>query len=281
VPALVQRPLRPSTPLPAGSSGHPRAPTIVDVGIRIPQSLLRLSPDPGIRARVGAVALVIVAVGGSYYNARHPSREDVARHITRDALLGRQPDLSDAEIRVLNERPDVPARQWVTEQLPSNTRVHHLDRPGELRLRVGYSDGYMDVYDVRHLVTDHDADPIDVVAKTDSVAAGGPGAAMIATCCEGNDARVTLALLRAAPARATGDWPEVTELDLDLATGRLAFSSTGGISDVVNAPAGRYRMRVSGRGAAEFEYDRERFLLELWPREKDRPMAVLRTAPQR
>jgi hypothetical protein len=249
---------------------------------RVPGPLLRLYDRHDVAFKVGALILgIVVVIALSHDSVAHPTRESAAQRLAADALAGRQPHLSDAEIRALNQPQDVPARQWVTEQTSASTPVHHLDGPGELELRVGYSDGAFYVSDVRHLVTDHDVDPIDVSSETHAVVAGGPGEAMVFACCEGNDARVTLAVLRAAPARVPRGWAEVTDLDLDVATGHLAFAATGGVSQVVTVPAGRYRMRVTGVGAVEFEQDRERFRIELWPRHANTPTAVLRTARER
>jgi hypothetical protein len=73
-------------------------------------------------------------------------------------------------------------------------------------------------------------------------------------------------------------WREVTDIDLDLPTGRLAFTSTSGTTDVVAMPINRYRLGVSGRSAHELEQGRERFRIDLWPRRADRPMHVLNRA---
>ena len=74
----------------------------------------------------------------------------------------------------------------------------------------------------------HDVDPIDVAAETHSVVAGGPGQAMVSTCCEGNNAPVTLALRASAPARLPAGWVEATDLDLDRAATASASASSSG-----------------------------------------------------
>jgi hypothetical protein len=224
------------------------------------------------------VALVVVAMVPVVLELRsRPTAESAARHFTAEALAGIRPKLSDAEIRALEEGQHVPERAWVTEERSKGTAVRRLDAPGEVTFDVGYSDGYIDVSDVRHLVTAEDEDPIAVASRTHAVVVGGPGEAMISACCEHNLAPVTLALLRRAP-RGIPAWPEVSEVDLDLGTGQVAFTSTGGMAALVSVPRGRYRMRVSGRGAVE--YERERFRVELWPRTQSSGLEVRRVAPK-
>ena len=41
---------------------------------------------------------------------------------------------------------------------------------------------------------------------------------------------------------------------------KLAFTTTGGTGAVVALPSGRYRVRISGRGAFEGQQERERII---------------------
>jgi hypothetical protein len=237
---------------------------------------------PAMRSKlkvIGVICALVALLVFFKFSTDHPTRSSVIAHINRDAQAHRLPHLSDAELRVLAEEARRHHQQaikphWDTEQTKGAAR-HALGDDGQLRLLVGYDDGYFYVSDVHHRVTPQDGDPLQEMVDAHSVAAGGPGRVIVGTCCEGNETPVELVLRGSAPKRIQPDWNEVTDIDLDLPTGRLAFTSTGGTSDVVTMRVGRYRMRISGRGAHEFQQDRERFRIDVWPRAVDQSMRVL------
>ncbi|WP_445149414.1 hypothetical protein [Baekduia sp. Peel2402] len=253
--------------------------------LSIPPRLLAWYRRHTVDALLGATAIaVVLALGAGYVINHHPTRASAAAHVAqqvRDAhgevdQLERI-RLSEAEYEALREKPHF-TPHWNHVETDAGTERRTLKRGDEIALRVSYSDGYFMLSDVWYRVTDHDVDPIDQISDTGAVVAGGPGEAMVAGCCEGGDAPVTLALRDRDPKAPSAAWSESSEVDLDLQTGDLAFTQTGGTDAIVSVPSGKYRLRVSGRNAHEFEQDDERFLIELWPRTRDARLAVLRRA---
>jgi hypothetical protein len=188
----------------------------------------------------GVVVLIVVALGVGLRTQRHPTERSILEHVNQSVAMGQQ---------------------------------RHL--------RVGYDDGWIGLSDVRHWGSEDDVQAaIEALDTRRAVVAGGPGEAIVGGCCEGSDARVTVALRRdAPPLRDASTWPESSEVDLDLGTGALVFSSTGGTSAVVNLPEGRYRLRVSSAGAQELQQEKDAYLVELWPRTANTPLRVLRPTP--
>ena len=232
------------------------------------------------RLKVIGVLCAIAAFAAFFkYSTDHPTSQSIQAHVLRDAASHRVAKLNDAEARTLR---DLGRRRRLLEGKPHwetlrtegaarRTLVHH----GRIGLRMGYDDGYFFLSDVHHWVSGRDGDPIKALFAQHTVAAGGPGLVMIGACCEGNEAPVALSFLRRAPERVGKGWSETTDADLDLPTGRLAFTTTGGTGAVVAMPSGRYRVRVSGMGAFEGQQERERFRIDLWPRTANAPIRVI------
>jgi hypothetical protein len=228
----------------------------------------------------GVVALIVVALGVGVLMQRHPSERSILEHVDQSVAMGQAPHLSDAEVKVLADAAREQNREqgWTNEDVTAASMVVDLPAPGERRLRVGYDDGWIGLSDVRHWGSQDDVQAaIEALDTRRTVIAGGPGEAIVGGCCEGSDARVTVALRRGAPPLGSATtWPESSEVDLDLGSGALVFSSTGGTSAVVNLPEGRYRLRVSGAGAWEGQQEKDAYLVELWPRTANAPLRVLR-----
>jgi hypothetical protein len=81
-----------------------------------------------------------------------------------------------------------------------------------------------------------------------------------------------LEIWSAEPPDDRGDWDHEVEADFDVPDGRINFMPSGGSGSAVSAdiPAGRYRVRISGRGFTELgragaEGD-DSYRLRLWPR---------------
>jgi len=253
----------------------------VGVRPRLPRRLRLFYRRHHFPVQVGALfAAVAIVVAFSHDTVEHPTRESAIAHLASSYESGRTPQLSKAEIAVLKARQPVPADRWVTEQTYDGTQVHRLPAPGAVSVVVGYSDAFFTVSDMRHLLGDEDA--VTVAYRHRSIAAGRASQVTVLACCEGNDAPVRLVLRAAAPARVDSEWAEVSDLDLDLPDGRLAFGTEGGVGEIVDVPPGRYRMRVAGTGAmGDAEDRRERFRIELWPRRANAPLAVRRAAGRR
>lgn len=247
--------------------------------MRPPSRLSRLSHRQRFDlAAGGVVLLIVVALGGGLLLQRHPTVRSIQEHVNAEYRAGQAPHLSDAEIAALAQaqRETKVTSHWERMDV-GDAPVTRLEAPGERALRVGYTDGFIDLSDARYRVTPDDVDPIDQASERRAVVAGGPGGAMIGGCCESSEARVTVALRRSAPPTAPASrWPAASEIDLDLSTGALVFSSTDGPEAVVDVPSGRYRVRVSSAGAIENEQDKDAYLVELWPRTRDTPLRVLR-----
>jgi len=231
---------------------------------------------------VQVVAVLAVMLPVWHYAARHPSRDQVLDHMAQVSFVGGGvPHLSEAEIRVMRGAEPLlpPGQQEVTEDTYRGTRHVTLPRPGALRAVASYADGFFTLSDQRHPGAEEAG--VGEAQQRRSVAGGPPGQVSVLACCEGNDAPVTLVLRTTAPPRPPSPrpWAQVTDLDLDLPHGRLALSNEGVAGEIVDLPAGRYRMRVAGTGAAGDSAVRdERFRVELWPRRGDTPMDVVRPA---
>lgn len=234
----------------------------------------------------GVVLLIVVALAGGYLAQRRPPTVDsVAAHVNASVRAGQVPKLSDAEIAALADQQRKTAAKikprWEDVEVPAGTPVARLDRPGARTLRVGFEDGWLGLSDRRYWVTGHEQDPLDVMEWKRTVVGGGPGEVIVGGCCEDSDARVTVVLRRTAPPLpAQAAWPLASDLDLDLATGTIVLSATGGAEQVVQVPRGRYRLRVVSAGAHENEQERDRYRLELWPRDHDAPLRVWRPVPE-
>ena len=106
-----------------------------------------------------------------------------------------------------------------------------------------------------------------------SVAASQDGRTVfVKGCCPAGEPLVRLELREAEPPRVdVADWRGVSDVDLALPSGTLAFapSSTADALAFVQVPKGRYRARVSTTvSATEF------FEVVLWPSDQARPMKV-------
>jgi hypothetical protein len=251
-------------------------PTLIGVQSRVFSVLLRFYYRH--RFPVQTVALLAALLAIAHVTTRHPSQEQVLRHMADVYAVGETPHLSKAEIEALRKAADQPVseREWVTEDTYPETRFAQLRAPGEVAAVADYADGFFTLSERRHLLTDEDA--LGEAQHRHSVAGGTAAEITVLACCEGNDAPVALVLRTAAPTRVAPGWTEVTDLDLDLPDGHLTLSNEGSTSQIVEVPRGRYRVRVAGMGAVEMEHARERFRIELWPRRADTPMAVRRTA---
>jgi hypothetical protein len=254
-------------------------PTLTGVRPRVPTPLLRFYHRH--RFPVQAVALLAALLTIAHFTTRHPSQEQVLRHMADVYAVGGTPHLSKAEIETMRKAADqpVPEREWGTEETYPETRFARLRAPGEVAAVASYSDGFFTLSERRHLLADEDG--IEDAQHRHSVAGGTAAEIAVLACCEGNDAPVALVLRTAPPTRVAPGWTEVTDLDLDLPDGHLALSNEGSAGQIVEVPHGRYRVRVAGMGAVEMEHDRERFRIELWPRRDDAPMTVLRTSQRR
>jgi hypothetical protein len=253
---------------------------------RLHERFLRLPYRRRFDLTVGGVVVVIVAaLAVGILRARHPTVASVAAHVNAAARAGQLPKLSDAEIQALADAQAQTSRKrgWMSEDVSAAPTTVTLRAPGERNLRVGYSDGWIGLSDVHHWGSADDVqDAISALDERRSVVAGGPGEAIVGGCCEGSEARVTVALRREAPtagAGSTSRWPWVGEVDLDLTTGTLVFTSTGGTAAVVHVPEGRYRLRLSSAGAVEGEQDKDAYRVELWPRTANTALRVLRPTP--
>jgi ribosomal protein S13 len=76
----------------------------------------------------------------------------------------------------------------------------------------------------------------------------------------------------AEPPDDRGDWDHEVDADFDVPDGRISFMPSGGSGSAAEAeiPAGRYRVRISGRGFTELgragAEGGDSFRLRLWPR---------------
>ncbi|MWA04599.1 hypothetical protein F8568_030325 [Actinomadura sp. LD22] len=86
------------------------------------------------------------------------------------------------------------------------------------------------------------------------------------------------------PPADTSEWDNEVDLDFDAPTGGITFEPSGGTEHISGAslPAGRYRMRVSGRGFGDPSTNTpaaDHYRLRLWPRLQDSPAALRRSWP--
>jgi hypothetical protein len=80
------------------------------------------------------------------------------------------------------------------------------------------------------------------------------------------------------------DWDHEVDVDFDAPDGQIGFQASGGGSYIEAViPAGRYRVRVSGRGFTEIGYagaeGEDSYRLRLWPRGQDSPPELRKRWP--
>ncbi|XVQ06579.1 hypothetical protein ACQP1W_28450 [Spirillospora sp. CA-255316] len=86
------------------------------------------------------------------------------------------------------------------------------------------------------------------------------------------------------PPSDTAGWDHEVDIDFDAPTGGIVFEPSGGSTRIKGArlPAGRYRMRVSGRGFGDPSTNSPKadsYRLQLWSRFQDSPPALRRRWP--
>lgn len=88
------------------------------------------------------------------------------------------------------------------------------------------------------------------------------------------------------PPADTSEWDNEVDIDFDAPTGGITFEPSGGSAHISGAslPAGRYRMRASGRRFGDPLTNTsavDSYRLRLWPRPLDPPAALRRSWPHR
>lgn len=84
------------------------------------------------------------------------------------------------------------------------------------------------------------------------------------------------------PTADTADWDHEVDIDFDAPAGGIVFEPSGGSGRSASAslPAGRYRMRVSGRGFRKGQLQvNDAYRLQLWPRLQDTPASLRKCWP--
>lgn len=242
---------------------------------RIPEQLSRWYDQQETPTKIAAIAGVLLMLVGVQHETakRHRitrAEEAQLREQAEEVLMATRMQ-ARAEADRLKAHP---RKRWVSDPVAPRTPVTRpAGNTGRATFRVRSSFGFFYVNDARHRASTADPNPVDLIHGRHSVAAGSRGQVLVSASA---DAQVLVALEDRAPAALPAGMREVSDMDLDLDTGRLVFTGDDGADRVVVLRSGSYRMRVAAAGAPEGNGKLERFRIELWPRSRDGELQVLR-----